>query len=325
MQQCVATSHRRRLGGAFTWLSEHRSRLLAALALGALAVGGVLHLAGAAKAADDVWRAAIVILAAELLVEVAHTVFVDRRMGVDTIALVAMIGCLALGEYLAGIIVGLMFSGGGALEDWAASRAKRELTELIERAPKVAQLRRGDVVDEVPVDEVQIGDVVLVRTGEVVPVDGKLVSDEAVLDTSTLSGEPLPETVSTGMDVLSGAANAGAPFDLRASRPAAESSYAALVRLVEQSQAERAPFVRMADRCRSFPAGDPADRWRRMGDQRRGGPGALGRRGRDAVPADPRGADRSGLGGLAGGQIGGDREGDAGNRETWRVTNGAVR
>ena len=231
-----------------SWLGEHRSRLLAGLALVSLVVGGALHLAGAGRAGDDVWRVAIVILAAELLAEVVHTVFVNRRMGVDTIALVAMIGSLALGEYLAGIIVGLMFSGGGALEDWAASRAKRELTELIERAPKVAQLRRGDTVEEVPVDKVQAGDVVLVRAGEVVPVDGKLVSAEAVLDTSTLSGEPLPETVTTGMNVLSGSANAGAPFDLRASKPAAESSYAALVRLVEQSQAERAPFVRMADR-----------------------------------------------------------------------------
>jgi heavy metal translocating P-type ATPase len=243
----VATSEARPPSG-LTWLGEHRARLLAALALVALVVGGVLHLAGAGKAGDEVWKVAIVILAAELLVEVLHTVFVDHRMGVDTIALVAMIGCLALGEYLAGIIVGLMFSGGGALEDWAASRAKRELTELIERAPKVAQLRRGDTVEEVPVDEVRAGDVVLVRTGEVVPVDGKLVSSEAVLDTSTLSGEPLPETVSTGMDLRSGSANAGAPFELSASRPAAESSYAALVRLVEQSQSERAPFVRMADR-----------------------------------------------------------------------------
>ncbi len=233
-------------------LAGHRSRLLASFALVTLAAGGLLHLAGAGAAGDDVWAAATAILAAELLGEVIHTVFVERRMGVDTIALVAMVGSLALGEYLAGMIVGLMFSGGGALEDWAASRAKRELTELIQRAPKVAQLRRGDTVQEVPVDQVQTGDVVLVRTGEVVPVDGKLVSGEAVLDTSTLSGEPLPETVGTGMDVHSGSANAGAPFDVRASRPAAESSYAAVVRLVEQSQAERAPFVRMADRYAGF-------------------------------------------------------------------------
>ena len=140
-----------------------------------------------------------------------------------------------------------MFSGGGALEDWASSRAKRELTELIQRAPKVAQLRRGDTVEEVPVDQVPAGDVVLVPTGEVVPVDGKLVSGEAVLDTSTLSGEPLPETVGTGMDVRSGSPTparrltCGPP----SRRPRARTG--GLVWLVEQSQAERAPFVRMAD------------------------------------------------------------------------------
>jgi heavy metal translocating P-type ATPase len=235
-----------------SWLVEHRSRLLATFALVALVIGGVLKLAGAGSAGGAVWAVGIVLLSAELLGEVIRTVFVDRRMGVDTIALVAMAGSLALHEYLAGMIVGLMFSGGGALEDWAASRAKRELTELIQRAPKVAQLRRGDRVEEVPVDQVQPGDVVLVRAGEVVPVDGKLVSGEAVLDTSTLSGEPLPETVGAGMNVLSGSANAGDPFELRATKPAGDSSYAALVRLVEQSQAERAPFVRMADRYAGF-------------------------------------------------------------------------
>ena len=217
-----------------------------------LAIGGVLKLAGAGGAGGDVWAVGIVVLSAELLAEVIHTVFVDRRMGVDTIALIAMAGSLALNEYLAGMIVGLMYSGGGALEDWATSRAQRELTELIQRAPKVAQLRRGDSVEEVPVEQVQPGDVVLVRTGEVVPVDGKLVTGEAVLDTSTLSGEPLPETVGSGMNVLSGSANAGGPFDLRATKPAGESSYAALVRLVQQSQAEGAPFVRMADRYAGF-------------------------------------------------------------------------
>ena len=87
-----------------------------------------------------------------------------------------------------------------------------------------------------PVDRVQAGDVVPVRTGEVVPVDGTVISGEAVVDTSTLSGESLPETVRHGMPVSSGRANAGSPFDLRADRPARDSAYAALVRLVEQAQ-----------------------------------------------------------------------------------------
>ena len=221
-------------------------------ALVALTAGGLLQLAGADQAGARVWGLAVAILAADLALEVAHTVLIDHHMGVDTIALVAMVGALLLGQELAGIVVGLMFTGGAALEDVASSRARRELTALVQRAPKVAQRRRGGRIESVPVEQVETGDVVLVRTGEVVPVDGTVLSTEAVIDTSTLTGEPLPVTVGVGMPVLSGAANAGSPFELRATRPAVESAYAALVRLVEHAQAERAPFVRMADRYAAF-------------------------------------------------------------------------
>ncbi|HVA85891.1 MAG TPA: HAD-IC family P-type ATPase, partial [Candidatus Saccharimonadales bacterium] len=238
----------RRLRG----LIEHRALILAAIAFSAIATGGLAHLIGAPLAGDGIWRAAIVVLAVELTFEVGRTVVVHHHLGVDTIALVAMVGSLALGQELAGVIVGLMFSGGAALEDIASTRARRELTALIQRAPKVAQRRAGASIEQVPVREVQIGDVVVVRTGEVVPVDGTLVSGQAVLDTSTLSGEPLPVTVAKGGSVLSGTANAGSPFDVRADRPAATSAYAALVRLVEQAEAHRAPFVRMADRYAGF-------------------------------------------------------------------------
>jgi len=231
---------------------EHRAPILAAVALLALAAGGLLHLAGEAVAGDEIWRAAVVLLALELAFEVGRTVIVDHHFGVDTIALVAMAGSLALGEELAGLIVGLMFSGGAALEDMASTRARRELTALIQRAPRIAQRRVGERIEQVPVERVQAGDVVVVRTGEVVPVDGAVVSGEAVVDTSTLSGEPLPVTIARGRPVLSGTANAGAPFEVRADRPAAESAYAALVRLVEQAEAHRAPLVRMADRYAGF-------------------------------------------------------------------------
>jgi heavy metal translocating P-type ATPase len=237
---------------AARWMVVHRARILASVAALSILVGGALYLSGRHAAGTDVWAAAVVILAAELAFEVGRTVIVDHHMGVDTIALVAMVGALALGQEFAGVIIGLMFSGGQTLEDIASTRARRELTALVQRAPKVAQLRVGDRLEQVPVDQVEAGDVVVVRTGEVVPVDGIVVGGEAVVDTSTLSGEPLPVTVGAGMPVLSGSANAGSPFDVRADRPAAESAYAALVRLVEQAQAHRAPFVRMADRYAGF-------------------------------------------------------------------------
>ena len=234
------------------WLVVHRARVLSAIAAFSIAIGGLLHLAGQGATGDAVWAAAVALLAAELAFEVGRTVILDHHMGVDTIALVAMVGSLLLGEELAGVIVGLMFSGGAALEDVASARARRELTALIQRAPKVAQLRVGDRLEQVPIAQVQTGDVVVVRNGEVIPVDGTVVAGEAVVDTSTLSGEPLPVTIAAGMPVLSGSANAGAPFDVRAGRPAADSAYAALVRLVEHAQADRAPFVRMADRYAGF-------------------------------------------------------------------------
>jgi heavy metal translocating P-type ATPase len=234
------------------WLLEHRAQILASIAVVAIAAGGLLYLVGEGQTGRLVWAAAVAMLSAELSFEVGRAIVVERSLGVDTIALVAMVGSLALGQELAGAVIGLMFSGGASLETIASRRARRELTALVQRAPKVAQLRVGDRLLEVAVERVQIGDVLVVRTGEVIPVDGTLVSAEAVVDTSTLSGEPLPETLTRGMAVLSGAANAGAPFDVRADRPASESAYSALVRLVEQAQTQRAPLVRMADRYAGF-------------------------------------------------------------------------
>ncbi|MFN8218047.1 MAG: heavy metal translocating P-type ATPase [Solirubrobacterales bacterium] len=235
------------------WVLGHRARILASLALAAIVVGGALHLAGEAAAGDAVWRVVLALLALELAVEVAWTVLVHRHMGVDAIALVAMVGALALGELLAGVVIGLMFSGGLALEEVAGARARRELTALVERAPKSARVRAPDgSFRDVPAERVAVGDVALVRSGELIPIDGTVLSEEAVIDTSALTGEPLPVTARRGTPALAGTSNAGSPFELRADRPATESAYAALVRLVEQAETERAPFIRLADRYAGF-------------------------------------------------------------------------
>lgn len=231
--------------------------MLAVFAFAAIVIGGLLLAVGEGAAGQTVWGVAVAVLAAELTVEVGRTVVVEHSLGVDTIALVAMVGALELGEELAGVVIGLMFSGGAALEAIASQRARRELTALVQRAPKAktAQLRVGDRLEEVAVERVEAGDVVLVRTGEVVPGDGRLISLQAVIDTSTLSGESLPETVRFGMPVLSGCANAGGPFDVRADQPARDSAYAALVRLVEQAQTQRAPSGSSSDFTESMAAG----------------------------------------------------------------------
>ena len=229
-----------------------RRRLLAATCVAALAAGGLLHLVGRPHWGDLVLAGGTALVLLPLTWSVLQSL-VRRDIGVDAIALVAISGALALQEWAAGAVVALMLAGGNALEEVAARRARKELTALVERAPRVAHVRRDDdAVDEVPVEQVAVGDILVVRTGEVVPVDGVVDSGEAVVDESSLTGEPLPVVFGRGGPVRSGTANAGEVFELRAVRPAAESAYAGVVRLVRQAESQRAPFVRMADRYAFF-------------------------------------------------------------------------
>jgi heavy metal translocating P-type ATPase len=228
-------------------MSERAYPALAAGALAAIVTGLILQAGGHSEAASIVWGATVLALLIPLVWSVLVTL-AHGRVGVDLIALVAMAGALALGEELAGAVIALMLAGGNALESAADQRARRELTTLLERMPTVAHVRRDDRLYEVAVDAVVPGDVIVVRAGEIVPVDGIVVSQEAVVDESTLTGESLPATYTRGATVRSGVANAAAPFDLRAVRPAAQSAYAALVALVRAAEADRAPFTRLADR-----------------------------------------------------------------------------
>ena len=228
--------------------SLHGGRLALGLAaLFALLGGGALHLAGLPRAGDAVWAGSVAVMLVPLTVSVARTLL-RRDVGVDAIALVAMASALALGEYLAGAVVAVMLAGGNALEEYAAGHARRELTRLLERMPRIAHVRRGGEILEVPVEEVEPGEIVVVRAGDIVPVDGVVARDAATVDESALTGEPLPVTRFEGAEVRSGSSNAADAFDLRATRRAAESAYAGIVRLVREAQAQRAPFVRMADR-----------------------------------------------------------------------------
>jgi heavy metal translocating P-type ATPase len=214
----------------------------------ALVVGGVLWIAGLETAMAWVWGVTIGLTAASMTREIGQRL-IRREPGVDIIALLALVGAVLLGELLAGVIIAIMLTSGRALEGYAAARARRELTALVARAPRTAHLRRDDAIVDVPVDTVAIGDVVLVRPGDTVPVDGVVVSDRAVLDEAALTGESRPVERDRGAKVASGGVNAGGPVEVRATATAAASTYAGLVRLVEQAQSERAPFVRLADRA----------------------------------------------------------------------------
>ena len=211
--------------------------LLAGLALAAV---------GAGPAAHGTWVAATLLglgYSTATLVAAARR----REASVDVIAWLALAGALWVGEPLAGAVIAVMLASGVLLEARAQARARRELSALVARAPRTARRETECGPVEIPVAEVVIGDRLVVGSGEIVPVDGRLLGP-AVLDESALTGEPLPVERRAGEDIRSGVINAGSPARLTATATAAASTYAGVVRLVEQAQAQSAPFVRIADR-----------------------------------------------------------------------------
>lgn len=175
------------------------------------------------------------------------------HIGLDILAVVAMIATLAVGEYVASLVIVLMLSGGEALEDYASRRAKRELTALLDRSPQVAHVlvhphADSDEVQDTDADDVRVGDILLVRPAEIVPVDGELLSDDGTFDESSLTGESLPVHHVAGDEVLSGSVNGTRAVRVRALRRSADSQYQQIVELVKQAQDDRAPTVRLADR-----------------------------------------------------------------------------
>src|ERR1700688_1178070 len=181
---------------------------LVLIAVAGLSAGILAHAAGRPDLADLCWWFATAPVVAGLAVSIVRDLLAGR-FGVDAIALVSMSAALALGQPLAGAVVALMYSGGNVLEDIAVARAEHDLRSLVDRAPREAHRRIGDRIEEVPISAVAIGDRLLVRAGEIIPVDGVLGSSAATLDGAGLAGEPIPVVKARGAAILSGSLNAG--------------------------------------------------------------------------------------------------------------------
>ena len=222
-------------------------RALIAIALAGLILGFAARIAGRSDLAGWCWVGGTVPVVLGLLVSIVRD-FLAGRMGVDSVALVSMSGAIALGEALAGIVIAIMYAGGNVLEDIAVTHAERDLRALIDRAPRIAHRKVDSAICDIPIEDVAVGDIVLVRAGEVIPVDGIIVSPQVVIDEAALSGEPIPASRQAGERARSGSVNAGGPFELRASVTAGESTYAGILRMVSAAQTARSPFIRVADR-----------------------------------------------------------------------------
>ncbi len=221
--------------------------ILVSVAVAGLAAGGVAWLRQRNDIADICFTVATVPVIAGLAISMLRDLLAGR-LGVDAIALVSMSAAVALGQPLAGAVVALMYSGGNVLEDIAVARAEHDLRSLIDRAPREAHRRRDDHIEDVPISAVAVGDLLMVRAGEIVPVDGIVISAAATIDESALTGEAIPVGKTRGMALLSGSLNAGEAFELSATAEAGASTYAGIVRLVTAAQTAKAPFVRLADR-----------------------------------------------------------------------------
>ena len=222
-------------------------RALIIVALAALGLGLLMWSFGRTGDAKWIWAAGTFPVAAGLLVSMIRD-FLSGRVGVDAIAFVSMSAALMLWQTLAGVVVAVMYAGGNVLEDFAVARAERDLKSLIDRAPRVAHRRSKQAIVDIAIEEVAVGDAILVRGGEIIPVDGVITSAGAMLDEAALSGEPIPVNRRKGEAARSGTLNAGETFEMRASATAGESTYAGIVRLVTAAQTAKAPFIRLADR-----------------------------------------------------------------------------
>jgi heavy metal translocating P-type ATPase len=227
---------------------ELPTRIVLAATVSGLVAGAAAALVGRPLLASAAWAATTVAALGPLAVETIGAL-VRGRLGVDLIALLAMASALALEQYLAGAVIALMLAGGRALEQYAGGRARRELAALVARAPRTVHRYQDEALVTAEVGEVRPGDRLVVKPGEVVPVDGVVVGAAALVDESALTGEAVPRARAEHERVLSGTVNAGtAPFTLRAVATSEESAYARIVRLVEAAQASKAPLVRLADR-----------------------------------------------------------------------------
>jgi len=210
-------------------------------------IAAVGLVAGLLARSDEIFLATLLVGGAPLVLQTLRGML-HGRFAADIVAMLAIGTAFVLGQYFAGAVIVLMQSGGEALEAYAMRRASQSLEALLARAPKIAHRLRGTDVDDIPVEAVLVGDHLVVRPGDLVPVDADVVEGTSTVDQSALTGEPLPLRAVAGTSLLSGSVNLEGALRVRARRPSAQSQYQQIVRLVESARQEKPPMQRLADR-----------------------------------------------------------------------------
>jgi heavy metal translocating P-type ATPase len=219
-----------------------------------LAAASVILLGGAATLLPSgaavrhyIWMTGLLLTAAPIVWNTGRGIL-RRKFAADLIASLTVIVALTLGQPVVGLVIVIMQSGGESLERLAGRRASDALRALQENAPRVVHRFVNDALEDIGISTMVAGDLILVRPGEMVPCDGEVINGSSHVDTSTLTGEPLPRKVSPGSALMSGCINLEGPLTVRAVAAAEESQYAKIVALVREAQASKAPLQRVADR-----------------------------------------------------------------------------
>lgn len=171
-----------------------------------------------------------------------------RNFGVDLVAGLALLCSLVFGQYLPGIIVLLMLSGGEALESYAMNRARRALSDLLNLIPQKTHIKKENGVMDVDSSEIKINDHIIVKAGEVIPADGVVEAGESYVDESVMTGESVPNKKEVGSVVLAGTKNTDAALEIRVTKELSDSRLHTIINMVRQAEENKAPFVRMADK-----------------------------------------------------------------------------
>jgi heavy metal translocating P-type ATPase len=194
-----------------------------------------------------VWSAGLALTGAPVVWRTLRGIFAGR-FAADVVAMLAIVTALLLREPVAGLIVVLMQTGGEALERYAQGRASDAVRELEAAAPRIAHRVVNGEVEDVAADGLRVGDDLLLRPGELLACDAVVVEGRSHVDTSRITGEPVPVSAHAGVRLLSGSLNVESPLTLRATAPASESQYARIVELVRTAQDSKSPLQRLADR-----------------------------------------------------------------------------
>ncbi|ANI97070.1 heavy metal translocating P-type ATPase [Pediococcus pentosaceus] len=225
---------------------SHKQSLMVIIAIALLAV--ILQFVlGQAWLAQILVSLVGAVMAMTMFIEMIGTLR-SGKYGVDLLAILAVVSSLLFSEYWAAMVILVMLTGGDALEDYASKKANTELKALLDNSPQVAHRLHGEKLEDIAVNQVQVDDKLVIKPGELVPVDGFIVEGSSNFDESSLTGESQPVNKDFNDELMSGSVNGDAVVTMQASQVAANSKYQQLIKLVKKAEATPARFVRMADR-----------------------------------------------------------------------------